>query len=104
MKRGYRQKTGHGALGKTLRTMLANTPLVKNLHNAEYMDVLLHGRSQLEDVFAEIESAEVREEMKHAQKHVGKIPARLKTLTSKTTYPEVLRNCFAKLKSNGILC
>jgi hypothetical protein len=104
VKRGYRQKTGHGALGKTLRTMLANTPLVKNLQNAEYMAILLDGKPHLADVFAEIESTEVREELKKAQTHVEKIPTKLRTLTGKTTYPELLRTCFTKLKSNGILC
>jgi hypothetical protein len=104
VKRGYRKKTGNGSLGKTLRTMLANTPLVKNLQNAEYMNILLHGKSNLEEVFAEIDSTEVRNEMKKSQDHVEKIPARLKKLTNKTTYPEVLRNYVTKLKSNGILC
>ncbi len=104
VKRGYRQKTGKGALGKTLRTMLANTPLVKNLHNAEYMTILLHGKSHLAKLFAEIERTEVRHEMKKSQEYVEKIPARLKKWTNKTTFPEVLRNCFAKLQSNGILC
>jgi len=103
MTRGYRQKTGKGALGKTLRTMLANTPLVKNLHNAESMTILLHGTSNLAELFAEIESTEVRHEMKKSQEYVEKIPARLKKMTNKATFPEVLRNCFAKLQSNGIL-
>ncbi len=84
--------------------MLANTPLVKNLHNAEYMNILLHGTSHLEEVFAEIDSTEVRNEMKKTQDHIEKIPTKLKKLTNKTTYPDVLRNCFTQLKSNGILC
>ncbi len=104
LKRGYRKKTGHGSLGKTLRTMLANTPLVKNLQNVEYMNILLHGKSNLEEVFSEIDSTEVRNEIKKAQDHVEKISAKLKKLTNKTTYPEVLRNYFTKLKSNEILC
>ncbi len=103
LKRGYRQKTGKGALGKTFRAMLANTPLVKNLQNAEYMKLLLHGKSTLEDLFADIESTDIRHEMKTSRKHVEKIPARLKKLTNQPTYPEVVRNCFTQLKSNGIL-
>ncbi len=45
LKRGYRKKTGNGSLGKTLRTMLANTPLVKNLQNDGYMKILLKEKS-----------------------------------------------------------
>ncbi len=34
---------------KTLRTMLADTPLVKNLQNDEYMKILLNDKSSLEE-------------------------------------------------------
>lgn len=104
VKRGYRKKTGHGSLGKVLRTMLANTPLVKNLQNGEYMNILLDGKSNLEEVFSEIDSSDVRNEMKKSQDHVEKIPPQLKKLTNIKTYPEVLRNYFTELKSNRILC
>ena len=35
--------------------MLADTPLVKNLSNPDYMSILLDGKSNLEERFAEIE-------------------------------------------------
>lgn len=104
LKRGCRKKTGNGSLGKTLRTMLANTPLVKNLQNVEYMDILLNGKPNLEELFAEIDITEVRNEFKASQDNTEKIPAKLKKLISKTTYPEMLKNYFTGLKSNGILC
>jgi hypothetical protein len=40
---------------KTLQAMLADTPLVKNLSNPAYLDILLDGKSSLEELFAEIE-------------------------------------------------
>lgn len=104
LKRGYRKKTGNGSLGKTLRTMLADTPLVKNLQNDEYMKILLNGKSSLEELFAEIDVTEVRNELKSSQGNIEKIPATLKKLTNQTDYPEMLKNYFFKLKSNGILC
>jgi len=104
LKRGYRKKTGNGSLGKTLRTMLANTPLVKNLQNSEYMKILLNGKSCLEELFAEIDVTEVRNELKTSQGNIEKIPAKLKKLTNKSDYPEMLKNYFFELKSNGILC
>ncbi len=52
LKRGYRKKTGSKSLGRTLKAMLADTPLVKNLSNPEYMQVLLDGKDTLELSFA----------------------------------------------------
>ncbi len=37
-----------------LHTMLADTPLVKNLENDEYMKILLNGKRNLEDLFANL--------------------------------------------------
>jgi len=103
LKRGYRKKTGNGSLGKTLRTMLANTPLVKNLQNAEYMKILLNGKSSLEELFADIDATEVRSELKISQVNIDKIPAKLKILIKKSDYPEILKKYFNGLKSNVIL-
>jgi hypothetical protein len=94
LKRGYRKKTGNGSLGKTLRTMLADTPLVKNLQNDEYMQILLNGKLNLQELFAEIDVTEVRNELKSTQGNIEKIPAKLKKLTNQTDYPEMLKNYF----------
>ena len=37
---------------RTLQTMLADTPLVKNLDNPAYMEILLDGKKSLEELFA----------------------------------------------------
>ncbi len=103
LKRGYRKKTGNGSLGKTLRTMLANTPLVKNLQNDDYMKILLQEKSNLEELFAEIDINEVRNELNGSNGNMEKIPQNLKTMTSKPDFPETLKNYFSGLKSNGIL-
>ena len=103
LKRGYRKKTGNGSLGKNLRTMLANTPLVKNLQNPEYMKLLLNGKTSLEELFAEIDVNEVRNELENSQRNIEKIPAKLKKLTKKEDYPKMLKNYYLELKSNGIL-
>jgi len=103
LKRGYRKKTGNGSLGKNLRTMLANTPLVKNLQNPEYMKLLLNGKSNLEELFAEIDVNEVRNELENSQGNIEKLPAKLKKLTNKADYPKMLKNYYFELKSNCIL-
>ncbi len=53
-RRGERRKTGNDSLCRTLQTMLADTPLVKNLDNPRYMEILLNGKANLEELFAEI--------------------------------------------------
>ena len=103
LKRGCRKKTGNGSLGKKLRTMLANTPLVKNLKNPEYMGILLDGKPSLKELFGDIDAKEVRKELKRAQGNIENVPAKLKRLTKKSDYPEMLDNYYSELKSNGIL-
>lgn len=53
-RRGERRKTGNDSLCRTLQTMLADTPLIQNLDNTRYMEILLNGKANLEELFAEI--------------------------------------------------
>jgi len=55
VRRGQRRKTGNNSLRPMLQTMLADTPLVKNLENDEYMKILLDGKANLEELFAGLE-------------------------------------------------
>ena len=89
---------------KTLRTMMANTPLVKNLQNDAYMKILLKEKSGLEELFAEIGVIEVRNELKASCGSMEKIPVKLKKIIDKPNFPEMLKKYFFGLKSNGILC
>ena len=54
IRRGQRRKTGNDSMGRTLQTMLADTPLVKNLDNPDYMKLLLNGKANLEELFATV--------------------------------------------------
>jgi hypothetical protein len=55
LRRYYRRRTGNNKMQKTLPAMLADTPLVKNLSNPTYQQILLDGKQSLEERFAEIE-------------------------------------------------
>jgi hypothetical protein len=55
IRRGERRKTGNDSMCRTLQTMLADTPLVKNLDNPRYMKILLNGKANLEELFADID-------------------------------------------------
>ena len=43
LKRANRRRTGNASSGRMLRTILAETPLVRNLENPHYMQILLNG-------------------------------------------------------------
>ena len=57
IRRGQRRKTGNNSLRPMLQTMLADTPLVKNLDNDGYMRILLDGKANLEALFADLDMA-----------------------------------------------
>jgi len=74
LRRMYRKKTGFNSLTKTLKSMIADTPLVKNLENKEYMKIILNGKNSLEERFAEVEPEIIKEQLAEAQKKVRKVP------------------------------
>ena len=63
-KRGVRKRRGCKSMSQALKTMVAETPYVKNLNNPEYLDVILNGKETLAERFAEIDSEKVRKAMK----------------------------------------
>ena len=79
-----------------LRTMLAETPLVKNLQNPDYMKILLHEKATIEELFAEIEIATLREEFRKAQLNPERIPSKIKRLIALPDYPEKLVSIIEK--------
>jgi hypothetical protein len=106
-KRGNRRKTGNNSSSQMLQNMLAQTPLVRNLQNPEYMKILLDGKTSIEELFADIEITRLRQELKNAQQNPEKIPAKIKSIINEPKYPEKLANLLKKSqfqpKSNQIL-
>jgi hypothetical protein len=101
-KRDGRRKTGAQALGRTLRTMLTDTPLVKNLQNPDYLKILLHGQPNLEALFAQIEPATVRQELQRAQQNPEKTPRALQQFIASLPSPAPIKNFIENLRSNWI--
>lgn len=64
LRRGHRRKTGDNSMNRVLHTMLADTPLVKNLENPEYMKILLNEKESLEELFAEMDRNRYTEALK----------------------------------------
>jgi hypothetical protein len=79
-KRRNRKKSGTVSLTKTLKTILSDTPLVKNLDNEEYLSIILDGCKTLEERFAKIDSHMVVEEFKKAQKKSGRLHPELRKI------------------------
>jgi len=77
MRRSHRRTTGNSSMCKKLHSMIADTPLVKNLDNPEYMDIILNGKKSLEETFAEISQKEVMKKMQEAKKDETKIPRKV---------------------------
>jgi hypothetical protein len=61
LRRGHRRKTGNNSMRRALQAMIADTPLVKNLDNPEYMEVLLNGKDSLEALFASIKYKDAKD-------------------------------------------
>ncbi len=90
LKRAHRRRTGQASTSRLLRTMLAETPLVKNLQNPAYLALLLDGNATIEEVFADIEIATVRQETRRLQRDSDPIPSTIHRLVEKLDYPEKL--------------
>ncbi len=59
-KRTLRRKSGCHSLTKTLQGILADTLLINNLDNSDYLALLLRGKSSMQQRFAEINPKQVR--------------------------------------------
>ena len=89
LKRMYRSKAGTQSLNKVIKAMLADTPLVKNLSNPQYVEIILNGHNTLEDRFAEIDEKLVRQEMKKSVVHRG-LSAKMRKVLRKPNLPSLL--------------
>jgi len=89
VKRMYRSKAGTQSLNKVIKSMLADTPLVKNLSNPEYVKIILDGHNTIEERFAEINEKFVRQEMRRSEGH-QMISVRMKKLLRKHSLPSLL--------------
>lgn len=63
LNRDNRRKTGNNSMQRTLKNMLVDTPLVKNLDNPEYMALLLGDKADLEELFASMEPLFLQNEL-----------------------------------------
>jgi hypothetical protein len=92
-KRRFRKKSGLNTLSRNLKSILAETPQIKNLENKEYLNIILNGKERLEERFAEIDGKIVREELLK-QKDTERIPPKIKKIIENSKSIEDLIEIF----------
>jgi len=88
--RKYRKKNGFQAVTRVLKAMLEDTPLVMNLRNKDYMDILLDGRQTLGERFADIDAEIVRSHLNSLSANTYPVSHKLKKLINAPTFIESL--------------
>ena len=94
-KRRFRKKSGLNTLSRNLKSILAETPLIKNLENKEYLNIILNGKERLEERFAEIDGKIVREELLK-EKDTERIPPKIKKIIENSKSIEDLIENFVR--------
>jgi hypothetical protein len=72
LKHDWRKKFGTSTLSKTLKSMPANIALIKNLKVPQYMAIILAGKTDLAQRFADIDIELVRQELKQDEEDENK--------------------------------
>jgi len=93
LKRMYRSRSGTQSLNKVIKAMLADTPLVKNLSNPQYVKIILNGHSTLKDRFTEIDERLVRKKMSKRESRRG-IPVEMKEVLRKPGFTSLISKRF----------
>jgi len=95
LKRRYRKKSGMNGLSKTLKTMLSDTPLVKNLENPDYLKIILDESATLEERFSQIDARLVEKELSSLTAHSEKVPPQINKLIKMPELPDLLIALFS---------
>jgi hypothetical protein len=102
-KRWGRKKSGTVSLNKTLKTILADTPLVRNLKSEEYLGIILNGFSTLAERFSLIDAQIVQKELRRAENDQEKISREAKWVIKQPDLPEKISALFwgaSKINAN----
>jgi hypothetical protein len=87
-KRRSRKKSGTASLSKTLKAILAETPLVRNLEKEEYCRIILNRCSSLAERFSQIDEEIVREQLSQSKFNQERIPPAVKKIIKQPDLPQ----------------
>ena len=93
VRREHRRKTGNNSMCRTLQTMLADTPLVKNLDNPAYLEILLDGKTSLAELFADLASMNL-DTATDLQMDTDRILPGFRALLNRPTLPDQVMRLF----------
>lgn len=96
LKRNHRRKTGVTQMSRALKAMLADTPLVKNLSNPEYLTIILDGRTSLFERFADIDVSLARQKLKESKINQQRLPTQLIKLIRREKFIDEINKGFAR--------
>lgn len=96
LKSDGRKKSGTKSLKKKINAMLPDTPLIKNLDNPEYMEIILDGELNLEKRFAQIDIKMVRQELKAQSESLRKYPKGMAKVFKLRNRPKLLARSLAR--------
>jgi len=100
-KRRGRKRSGSASLSKELKAILAETPLVRNLENDQYLKIVLNGCDTLAERFSQIDAELVREQLKLARSDQDKLEPRVKKLIAQPDLPEKIVELFGDSNFNA---
>ena len=80
--------TGTASLNRMLKSVLANTPLVQNFKNEEYLEIILNGCSSPEERFSQIDARMVKKEMARSTQNKDKILPAIKKMIKDVKFTE----------------
>lgn len=90
--RDNKRKTGNNSVGRTIRSMIKDTPLIRNLKNKEYRKLILENKQNLAEVFAEANPSVIRKKMREHGIYNEKIPKKIKRLLKEEKILDMLSN------------
>lgn len=88
------KRTGMQTLGRTVRAMIAETPMMKNLQCPEYMEIILNGKPTLAARFAELERERMVRKNAWSPSSEEKIPLGIKKIIRIPNFFKIYMNNF----------
>ena len=65
--RANKRKTGDASIARTIKGIVADTPLIRNLKDEKYMEMILGEKKTIEEVFAEVDIKIIRKKLREHQ-------------------------------------
>lgn len=93
-KRSHRRTSGNNSIAKKLQTMFADTTLVKNLNNPEYLDIVLAGKTSLAECFSEIQHDIIQKEFTKENQYEKRIPPKIRKFIKNKDVPKIFLDLY----------